>query len=142
MTHTNLQTCHVHCVWCFSFFGFGQILREIETGFFLLNYVDTLQCIIKFSAKQRCCICSFAMSSLIINSCKGGLCLYLFKSDSSQLSSHWESAEPVFCSEELNSLPCKIQNKSLNLSHFVGKFKFAVSLLTSYAQAFIPMGHL
>ena len=44
MNRTNLQICHVHCVWCFSFFGFGQILREIETVF-LLNYVDTLQCI-------------------------------------------------------------------------------------------------
>ena len=54
------------------------------------------------------------------------LCLYLFKNGPSQFSSHWESAEPVFCSEELSSLPCKNQNKSLTLSYYVGKFKFAV----------------
>ena len=123
MTHTNLQTCHVHCVWCFSFFGFGQILREIETGFFLLNYVDTLQCIIKFSAKQRCCICSFAMSSLIISSCKGGLCLYLFKNDSSQLFSHWESAEPCFA----------VRNSIV----FLAKFKTKASLLCEVTINFI-----
>ena len=52
--------------------------------------------------------------------------MYLFKNDSSQFSSRWESAEPVFCREELSSLPCKNQNKSLNLSYFVGKFKFSV----------------
>ena len=33
-------------------------------------------------------------------------------------------AEPMFCSEELSCLPCKNQNKSLNLSS--GKLKFAV----------------
>ena len=32
----------------------------------------------------------------------------------------------MFCSEELSSLPCQIQNKSLSFSYLVGKFKFAV----------------
>jgi len=40
--------------------------------------------------------------------------------------SNWESAEPVFCSEELSCLPYKNQNKSLTLSFGEGKFKFAV----------------
>ena len=40
-------------------------------------------------------------------------CIYLFKNCPSQFLSHWESAEPVFCSEELSFLPFKNQNKSL-----------------------------
>ena len=41
------------------------------------------------------------------------LCVYLFKNCPSQFLSHWKSAEPVFCSEELNSLPFKNQNSQL-----------------------------
>ena len=69
------------------------------------------------------------------------LCVYLFKNCPSQFFSHCESAEPVFCSKELSSLPFKNQNKSLALSYLVGKFKFAV-LLRSYTQAFLPLGQL
>ena len=54
------------------------------------------------------------------------LCVYLFKNCPSKFLSHWESAETVFCREELGSLPCKNQNKSLTLGYLVGKFKFAV----------------
>jgi len=54
------------------------------------------------------------------------LFVYLLKNCSSQFFSNWESAEPVFCSEELSCLPYKNQNKSLTLSFGEGKFKFAV----------------
>ena len=51
------------------------------------------------------------------------LCVYLFK-NCPQFLSYWESAKPEFCSEELSSLPCRNQNKSLTLSYVVGKFEF------------------
>ena len=53
-------------------------------------------------------------------------CVYLFKTCPSQFLSHWELAEPVFCSEELSCLPYKNQNQSLTFSSLAGKFKFAV----------------
>ena len=37
-----------------------------------------------------------------------------FKTFLSQFFSHWGSAEPVFCSEDLSSLPCKNQNPTLS----------------------------
>ena len=45
--------------------------------------------------------------------------VFTFLTTGSQLS-------PVFCSEELSSLPCKNQNKSLSFSYLTEKFKFAV----------------
>ena len=45
----------------------------------------------------------------------------LLKNCSSQFFSNWKSAEPVFW-----SLPYKNQNKSITLSFWEGKFKFAV----------------
>ena len=55
------------------------------------------------------------------------LCVYLFKNCPSQFLSQLELAESVFCShKELSCLSCKNKNKSLTLSYFVGKFKFAV----------------
>ena len=54
------------------------------------------------------------------------LCVYLFKNFPSQFLSYWESAEPMFFSEELSSLPCKNQNKRLTLSYLVEKFKSCV----------------
>jgi hypothetical protein len=39
------------------------------------------------------------------------LCLYLFENYPTQLFSHSESAELVFCSEDLSFLPFKNQNK-------------------------------
>ena len=56
------------------------------------------------------------------------LCVYLCQNCVSQFLSHCESAELVFCSEELRSFPCKNQHKSLTLSDLVRKFKFAVQL--------------
>ena len=47
-------------------------------------------------------------------------CVCLFKNCPSQFLSHRESAEPVFCSEELINLPCKNQDKSLALIYLVG----------------------
>ena len=38
--------------------------------------------------------------------------VYLFKNCLSQFSSPWESAEPVFCSGKLGSLPCKNKTKA------------------------------
>ena len=51
--------------------------------------------------------------------------LYTFLTPS-QFLSHWELAEPLFCSEKLSCLPYKNQNKSLTFSSLVEKFKFAV----------------
>ena len=39
------------------------------------------------------------------------LCVYLFKNCPSQFLNHWESPEPVFCSEELSFLPYKNQKE-------------------------------
>ena len=55
------------------------------------------------------------------------VCEYSYDSfNKGQFLSHWELAEPVFCSEELSFLPYKNQNKSLTVSSLAGKFKFAV----------------
>ena len=70
--------------------------------------------------KKRLCICSHHTANLKFLFLS--LCVYLFKNCPFQFLSHWESADPVFCS----SLPCKNQNKSLTLSYLVGKFKFPV----------------
>ena len=43
------------------------------------------------------------------------LCVYFFKNCPSQFLSHWESAKPMFCSEELSFLSYRNQNKSLTL---------------------------
>ena len=40
------------------------------------------------------------------------LCVYIFKNCPSQFLSHWELAEPVFCSEELSLLPYKTKTKA------------------------------
>ena len=55
-------------------------------------------------------------------------CVYLFQKGPSQFLSHWESAEPVCCSEELSFLPFKNQNKSLVFSSglWAGKFRFQI----------------
>ena len=55
------------------------------------------------------------------------LYVFLFTNGPSQFLSHWESAEPVFCSEELSSLPCK--NKSLT-QLFGGKIQICSTLRT------------
>ena len=68
--------------------------------------------------KKRLCICSHHAANL--NFLFLSLCVYLFKNCPSQFLSHWESAEPVFCSDELIGLPCKNKNKSLTLSYLVG----------------------
>ena len=54
------------------------------------------------------------------------LFVYLLDNSSSQFFSYWESAEPVFSSEELSCLPYKKQNKSMTLSFWKGKFNFSV----------------
>ena len=74
--------------------------------------------------KVHLCMCSHHTANL--NFLFLSLCVYLFKNCPSQFLSHWDSAEPVFCSEELGSLTYKNQNNSLILSYLVGKFKFAV----------------
>ena len=53
-------------------------------------------------------------------------CVYLFKNCPPQFLSHWELAEPLFCSEQLSCLPYKDQNKGPTLGSLIGKFKFAV----------------
>ena len=52
------------------------------------------------------------------------MCTFLRRVLLNHFLSPWESAELVFCSEELSSFPCKNQN--LTLSCLVGKFKFAI----------------
>ena len=89
--------------------------------------------------KKRLRICSHHTANL--NFLFLSLCVYLFKHYPSQFLSHWESGKPVFCYEELSSLPCKNQNKSLILNYVVEKFKFAVCW-EFYIKAFLPPGHL
>ena len=61
-------------------------------------------------------------------------CVYLFKNCPLKFFSHQESAEPVFCSKELSSHPCKNQNKSLTLSYLLGKFKFTVCSTPAFTK--------
>ena len=70
--------------------------------------------------KKPFCICSHHTANL--NFLFLPLCVYLFNSCPSQFLSNLESAEPMFCSEELSSLPCKNQNKSLTLIYFGENF--------------------
>lgn len=55
--------------------------------------------------------------------------------------SNWESAEQVFWSEELSSLPYKNKNKSLTLSFGGGKIQICC-IARSFYKAVLPVGHL
>ena len=55
------------------------------------------------------------------------LCVYPFKSCSSQFFCHWESGKPAFCREELIFPPFKNQNKSLIFRSECENSNFAVS---------------
>ena len=73
------------------------------------------------------------------------LSVYIFKNCSSQFLSHYELAEPVFCSEELSFLLYKNKNKSLVLSSVLGgKIQLFTILLyvENYTWAFLPQIYL
>ena len=61
-----------------------------------------------------------------------------FKNCPSQFLSHWESAEPVFCNDELRSLPTL--TKARLLSYLVGKIKFVY--IDNFTKAFLQPGNL
>ena len=71
--------------------------------------------------------------------------VYLFKNWSSQFLSHWESAESLFCSEELGSLPFKNQNKAW-FSVLGGKAQIFTSFCWMFriihTYVFLPQRHL
>ena len=56
------------------------------------------------------------------------LCVYLFKKCPSQFLSHWELAEPVFCSEELSCLLYKKPKQKPNSGSLAEKFKFVFQI--------------
>ena len=77
-------------------------------------------------ARQKKLICMYNSQHLILLFLS--LCVYFFKNCPSQFLSHWESAELVFCSQELSSQQYKYQNKDLIFSSWQGKFKFCFIL--------------
>jgi len=114
--------------------------QTLEIMFFSFSSLFTWRSVLKVARwKKRLCVCSHHTANL--NFLFLSLCIYLFKNFPSQFFSHWKSAEPVFCSEDLSNLHCKNQNKSLPLSYLVGKFKFVVCWEHKH-KCFFPSDHL
>jgi hypothetical protein len=69
------------------------------------------------------------------------LFVYLLKNCSSQFFSNWESAEPVFCNEELSCLPYKKTKQKPN-SQFWGRKIQICCFVRSFYKTVLPLGHL